>query len=89
MKYAFKERSKEDLVYIKIINLESHDFILKIGANGVGIPKGFNYKTSHSLGISLVHKLVKQLSGNLEQDYSKKGTHYIINFKEIETQSIE
>ena len=89
LKYAFKQRSKEDLVYIKIINLKSLDFILKIGDNGIGIPKDFNYKTSNSLGISLVYKLVKQLSGNLEQDYSKKGTHYIINFKEIETQSIE
>ena len=89
LKYAFKQRSKEDLVYIKIINLESLDFILKIGDNGVGIPKNFNYKTSNSLGINLVHKLVKQLSGNLEQDYSKKGTHYIIYFKEIEVQSIQ
>ncbi len=84
LKYGFSKQSKEDLIYINIISLTSPDFILKIGDNGIGIPTGFNFRTSDSLGIKLIHKLVKQLNGNIEMDYSKKGTHYIISFKEVE-----
>ena len=82
-KYGFAKKSKEDLIYIKIISLNPPDFILQIGDNGIGMPRDYNFKTSKSLGVKLVHKLVRQLSGNVKMDYSKKGTHYIISFKEV------
>ncbi|MGH1337338.1 MAG: PAS domain-containing protein [Aureispira sp.] len=58
-------------------------FILEIGDDGVGYPDTVNYKNSKSLGLKLIHNLTRQLEGTVRKDLEKKGTNYIIAFKEI------
>jgi two-component sensor histidine kinase len=61
-------------------------YILEIGDNGVGFPSTVNYKNTKSLGLKLIHNLTRQLRGSIERDTTKKGTNYIIKFREIEQQ---
>ena len=58
-------------------------FILEIGDDGIGYPDTINYKNSKSLGLKLIHNLTRQLEGTVTKDSEKKGTNYIIAFKEI------
>jgi len=61
-------------------------YVLEIGDNGVGFPSTVNYKNTKSLGLKLIHNLTRQLRGSIERDTTKKGTNYIIKFREIEQQ---
>ena len=56
---------------------------MKIGDDGPGFSEDINHKTTKSLGLKIISKLVIQLEGSISRDLTKKGTHYIINFKEI------
>jgi two-component sensor histidine kinase len=40
-------------------------------------------KNVQTLGLNLVRKLTRQLSGSIAKDNSKKGCHYRITFKEV------
>ena len=59
------------------------DYILRIGDNGVGYPESVSHKTTKSLGLKLIYNLSRQLRGSVIRDASKKGTNYIIRFREV------
>jgi two-component sensor histidine kinase len=63
--------------------LKKPSLILEIGDDGVGFPDTVNYRNSKSLGLKLIHNLTRQLEGTITKDLSKKGTNYIVSFKEI------
>jgi PAS domain S-box-containing protein len=54
---------------------------ISISDDGVGLPEGFDYSTSPSLGLRLVHILIEQLSGTIEPK-KEKGTMFTIVIKE-------
>jgi two-component sensor histidine kinase len=58
--------------------------ILLIRDNGIGLPENFDSKKTKTLGITLVHGLVKQLRGQLEID-SHQGTQFKITFTNSRT----
>ena len=70
--------------YIRIEAQESPNYTLYIGDNGIGCPKDLSLNNVNTLGLSLVKKLTRQLSGTIQKDDSKKGCHYKITFKEVE-----
>lgn len=70
-------------IYIQIEEKEVGVFNLFIGDNGIGYPEGLTLRNMSTLGLNLVRKLTRQLSGNIEKDNSKKGCHYAISFKEV------
>ncbi|MCM4166135.1 hypothetical protein KCTC52924_03055 [Arenibacter antarcticus] len=86
LKYGIKNRDK-GTIYIEIEKLNYPNHILKIGDDGLGFPKDVDFRNTTTLGLKLIHKLIIQLKGNIEKDNSKKGTHYIIAFQEIEQTS--
>jgi PAS domain S-box-containing protein len=53
---------------------------ISLADNGVGLPEGFDWKTSPSLGLRLVHILIEQLSGTIELDRAA-GTAFTIVVK--------
>lgn len=62
LKYAFPE--KQGLISIEFFkNGESYTLIVK--DDGIGVPASFDFKTSKSLGIQLIHMLSEQLDGTL------------------------
>lgn len=80
LKYAFKNK-KAGEIFIGISEKEKTVYI-QIEDNGVGLPEGFNYLKTETLGLQLVVTLVEQLDGKLELK-SEKGTNYLITFEKL------
>ncbi len=54
-------------------------FILTLSDNGIGFPKGLDFRKADTLGLQLVTTLVKQLKGTIELDRDG-GTEFKIAF---------
>ncbi len=63
------------------IRLSSHDdeLSLTVGDNGRGFPEDVDFHKPQSMGLRLVHTLVKQLDGTIELNRGA-GTEFKINF---------
>jgi PAS domain S-box-containing protein len=63
------------------INLSKDEgnYLLKVADNGVGIPKGVDFRNTNSLGLQIVQTLTMQLNGTLKHD-NKGGTEFILTF---------
>ncbi|MEP3211488.1 MAG: histidine kinase dimerization/phosphoacceptor domain -containing protein [Maribacter sp.] len=73
-------------IFIKLRKGEYDEYLLNIGDTGVGYSETINHKTTQSLGLKLIHNLARQLRGSIVRDITRKGTHYIVKFKEIKQQ---
>jgi two-component sensor histidine kinase len=82
LKYGIKGDDQGE-IHIELKKMADKDYILNIGDNGVGFSEEVNFKNTRSLGLKLIHNLARQLKGSIIRDFSKKGTNYIVNFKEI------
>jgi two-component sensor histidine kinase len=80
LKYAFKNK-KAGEIFIGISE-KGKTVSIQIEDNGVGLPEGFNYLKTETLGLQLVATLVEQLDGQLELK-SEKGTNYLITFDKL------
>jgi PAS domain S-box-containing protein len=80
LKYAFKGK-KTGEIFIGISE-KGKTISIRIEDNGVGLPKGFNYLKTETLGLQLVVTLVEQLDGKMEMK-SEKGTKYLITFDKL------
>lgn len=83
LKYGIKDNDKGE-ISIELKKNEDQSYSLKIGDNGAGYPDSVNHLNSKSLGLKLINNLTRQLRGSVIRDFSKKGTHYVVHFKEIE-----
>ena len=52
---------------ISVENIDSKVF-LNIGDNGKGLPEGFDWRSSDSFVLKLVHSLVLQLEGEIDYE---------------------
>ncbi|MEA5626487.1 PAS domain S-box protein [Nostoc sp. UHCC 0251] len=78
LKYAFVGKNSGEIEVNFYKECESN-LTLIIRDNGIGLPENFDSKTTKTLGLTLVHGLVKQLVGKLEID-SQQGTQFKITF---------
>jgi len=79
LKHAFPEGASGE-VRISLRPTEKGWVELKVSDNGVGMPKGLDYRRTKSLGLQLVNTLVKdQLGGEIELNIDK-GTEFKITF---------
>jgi two-component sensor histidine kinase len=85
LKYGIKD-DHEGEIHIAIKKEDEHHYVLNIGDNGAGYADSIVLKNSRSLGLKLIHNLARQLKGTISRDASKKGTNYIVKFREIEQQ---
>lgn len=80
-KYAFKQQKKKKDSAITVKAARRGDTIsLSVADNGTGIPSGFDFRNSQTLGLQLVLSLAEQLDGKIKLD-SKKGTKFTLTFK--------
>jgi two-component sensor histidine kinase len=79
LKHAFPKKGF-GMIVIELNKIESNQYNLKIGDNGVGSTT--TIKNSNSIGLEIVSLLVKQLNGKI-QLLNSPGTNYKITFKEI------
>lgn len=79
LKHAFSpgEKGIIDIIFKK----QEHNYILEVQDNGKGLPKDMDYKTTGSLGLSLITSLSDQIDANLEY-VSGTGTLFKISFNE-------
>ncbi len=85
LKYGIVDDSEGE-IFIKLRKDDKDEYVLNIGDDGVGFAEEMNHKTTKSLGLKLIHNLARQLRGSIMRDLSKKGTHYIVKFREISDQ---
>ncbi len=82
LKYAFPEDRNGDIT-VKLKKL-GKEFKLSVKDNGIGMPEGFEWENSSTLGLKLVRTLVEnQLDGSIDME-SKNGTKFTVKFN-IET----
>jgi PAS domain S-box-containing protein len=77
-KYAFPD-SRNGVLSVHFTKTDDDTCTLVIKDNGVGLPKGFDYKEAKTLGLQLVNVLTGQLRGTL-QIKSDKGTESVVTF---------
>jgi len=78
-KYAF-DGKPDGIISIHFINDEENEYQLIVSDNGIGIPDEINITKTKSLGMKILHKLVQQIEGELQSDFSN-GTKFNITFK--------
>jgi two-component sensor histidine kinase len=78
LKYAFPNGAKGQ---IKIVLHEASASLvtLLVSDNGIGLPEGFNWKDSSSMGLPIVDLLVKQIGAKLTVA-TRPGTEFRIEF---------
>ena len=79
LKHAFTEQDVKK-IYLSISKKDNNQYEMLIGDNGIGSDNQIK-NTNNSLGVKLIHTMVRQLKGTIEQVSKKPGTHYKITFE--------
>jgi PAS domain S-box-containing protein len=80
VKDAFPNRSDGE-IKIQVKSVDQNNFILIVSDNGIGFPKGFNFKEADSLGMQVILSLTEQLNGEIEL-LDGAGTTFRLTFEE-------
>ena len=78
-KYAFNGKSN-GVIGIDFSSLKEDEFQLIVSDDGIGIPDTIDITKTKSLGMKILYKLVQQIDGELQSDFSN-GTKFNITFK--------
>lgn len=79
IKYAYR-KSERGTVNISLKTTSDHWIELRISDHGRGLPLGFDWRNSSSLGLQLINLLAQQLKGEL-RIISKNGLEIALRFK--------
>jgi PAS domain S-box-containing protein len=80
LKYAFPNGMDGDIkISFRVIAPSQYQLI--VGDNGIGLPEGFDFRNTASLGLQLVCALTQQLQGTIEVD-TRQGTAFYITFND-------
>ena len=81
LKYAFPDSRKGEIRTV-LCKTDNGEIELRIADNGIGMPKGLDFRNTKTLGLRLVTNLVEyQLKGKIDIT-SENGVVYRITFKE-------
>lgn len=78
LKYAFPD-GREGCINVELEKCEANQLLLVVRDDGIGLPEEFDASKTQSLGLKLVHTLVRQLRGTLEIS-SSHGARFSIRF---------
>jgi len=93
---AVKYSSQQDQPRVEIEGIEeSETVIYKISDNGIGIPEEDKHKMfkifnrmdnakkfkGNGVGLSIVHRIMNRIGGNVDYESNKDGTSFILTFK--------
>jgi two-component sensor histidine kinase len=87
-KYAFT-KAQQGNINIGLQKIDEGNYNLTYTDNGPGLPPGFNFETSKTLGFRLIKILSKQLSGKAAYETHNKNTIFVIGFKDSTTRNKE
>ena len=77
-KYAFNG-NPTGMINIYFKEMTENAYQLIVSDNGIGIPANIDITKTKSLGMKILHKLVLQIDGTLQSDFSN-GTKFTITF---------
>lgn len=77
-KYAFADR-ENGVIKIKLAKEGENGYLLALSDDGPGMKEPVNPDNSDSLGMKIVHSLVRQIDGTISYDFGH-GTEFIIKF---------
>ncbi|HVP96778.1 PAS domain S-box protein [Methanoregula sp.] len=77
LKHAFPQ-GREGRIMITGKQEGEGEIVLSIRDDGTGMPAGFDWRHSPSLGMHLVMTLTEQVQGTIDMADSEKGVHFII-----------
>lgn len=83
-KHAFPE-SRMGKIHIQLTQDREQFLHLKVADNGIGLPKGIDWKQSSTLGLKLVRILCRQLKAEVNLE-TYQGTAFTFIFKELNYQ---
>ncbi|MEA5582557.1 PAS domain S-box protein [Nodularia harveyana UHCC-0300] len=83
LKYAFPDDNFGE-IQVNFYQESPGKLTLIIRDNGIGLPAEFDHHKTKTLGLTLVHGLVKQLRGNLKINFDQ-GTEFKITFTNNQT----
>ena len=78
-KYAFVNKP-DGVISVHFSNIKDDEYELTVADNGVGIAANIDILKTKSLGMKILHKLVQQIDGEIENDFSN-GTKFTITFQ--------
>ena len=81
LKYAFPDK-EHGIIQIRMQKDDEGLVELVVSDNGIGLPKGFNFQHTDTLGIKLILALSEQLHGQAEFVH-ENGTLFVLKFKEV------
>ncbi|HNQ30685.1 MAG TPA: hypothetical protein PKM87_11245, partial [Methanolinea sp.] len=55
---------------------ENGEIVVSVEDDGIGLPEGFDWRDTPTLGLHLVPALVRQLNGRIEQVGVERGTMF-------------
>lgn len=80
-KYAFPKNDDDGKIYIHLRKMGEQEGFFEYTDNGIGMPEDTDEKTSSSMGIRLMKRLVNQLQSTLNIDKTSEGVRFWFNFK--------
>ncbi|MDZ7377933.1 MAG: PAS domain S-box protein [candidate division KSB1 bacterium] len=78
LKHAFP-KARAGMIRVSFAR-ENGRYALQVADDGVGFPKGLDFRNSPSLGLQLVSTLVDQLEGEIELHSNGRGSQFVIRF---------
>ena len=86
MKHAFPG-GRPGRLTVGVSTLTDGRYGLTVADDGVGLPAGFDFAQTNSLGLQIVGLLVQQLDGTIEVD-GRQGSRFAIAFREVREKSV-
>jgi len=81
VKHAFPE-GEPGQIQIDLHAAPDQQYVLTVRDNGVGFPRGLDFRNTESLGLQIVIALTRQLEGAIELT-TDNGTAFTIRFGEL------
>lgn len=78
LKHAFPEK-RNGTISLKMKQEEPDKVQIMVRDNGVGFPKNMDFRSTDSLGLTLVNELVRQINGEIHME-PHPGTSFTISF---------
>ncbi len=82
-KHAFRGIEKEGKITVQILQHPGNKYVFTFQDNGIGLPDNITIENSDTLGLKLVHILVKQIKGVLNCRV-ESGTEFVIVFQDLQ-----
>ncbi len=88
LKYAYPDNQYGEIL-VELKEVENNCVSLTVSDNGVGLPEGFEWQRSNTLGLSIIDILAHQIGGSLAVQSQAGATFTVVFPKETISQAVD